>query len=143
MRQLPWTLALVCLLSTAPACQRRPVGPSDGPAAQAAGPIRGTISAAAALKVEPGNVLYVIARAGNGPPAGVKRIENPVFPLPFALGPEDSIVPGVPFTGPFTIKARLSRTGEAMPQPGDVEGAFPDPVQPGQNDVNIVLGQVH
>ncbi len=142
------TLPLVCLLSVTTGCEKKSGG-SDPAATEPAGAtatsavLEGTIRLSESLKVEQGNVLYVIARKGTeGPPAAVQRIENPVFPLAYSLGAKDSMVPGVPFGGPLAVKARLSRSGDAMPQPGDVEGFYPDPVAPGAKGVDIVLAQV-
>ena len=70
-----------------------------------------TISAAAALKVEPGNVLYVIARAGNGPPAGVKRSCNCVILSSARLG---SAVPLSPLPAIGSIRhANSDRNAQA------------------------------
>ena len=46
--------------------------------------------------------LFIIARpAGStkGPPLAVKKIDRPVFPLSYSLGPENVMMQGVPFSG--------------------------------------------
>lgn len=108
------------------------------------------------IKVGPGlaaqlkrtDVLYVIARAQqSGPPSAVKRIERPSFPLKYAIGPEDAMVPGMAggFEGGsnLTVTARLSRSGNAMPASGDLEGTFKgNPAHPGDNGVDVVIDRV-
>ena len=84
----------------------------------------------------------IARKSEGGPPAAVKRIADPKFPLAFELGPQDSMVPGIEFTGPLSLKARLSRSGDAMPRAGDIEGFHPDPVEPGQSGIEILLAQV-
>lgn len=69
-------------------------------------------------------VLFVFARAHgvkSGPPAAVLRIPNPKFPVQFTLGPENAMMPGIPFEGPFDLTARLSPTGDAMEKSKAVE----------------------
>ncbi len=70
-------------------------------------------------------VLFLFARARGverGPPLAVQRIAPVKFPFEFALGQQDAMMPGTLFEGKVTIIARLSMTGTAMPNPGDVEG---------------------
>lgn len=130
------TLALVLFVQ---GCEK----PAEPATPANTSPIRGTITLSQAAQSEPGNILYIIARSsGMGPPVAVKRIPNPAFPLVYSLGPEDSMVPGIPFQGPFSIKARLSRTGDAMPKPGDLEGVYAQAVNPGTENVDIHLAQI-
>ncbi len=76
---------------------------------------------AAKLAAGPGDVLYLIAKQGPTTLA-VRRIDKPVFPLEFELTGADAMVSGVPFVGPVDLVARLSRTGDAIPAKGDLEG---------------------
>ena len=48
---------------------------------------------------------------------------------------------GVPFDGPFDLTARISRSGDAMPQPGDLEGTAKN-VAAGAPGVAIVVEHV-
>jgi hypothetical protein len=58
----------------------------------------------------------------------VQRYENVKLPLDFKLGPENVMVQGTPFTGPFVIQARLDRDGDAMSKgPDDL---YAQPTQP-------------
>jgi cytochrome c-type biogenesis protein CcmH len=94
-------------------------------AAPQAAQLTGTVRIAPALKskISPEAVLYVIARQTvTGPPVAVKRITQPFkFPVHFSVGPEDSMMGGTKLEGQFSLSARISQNGSAMPQPGDLQ----------------------
>jgi hypothetical protein len=97
-----------------------PIGAGTG-AASSQGSVAGTVVLAAKLSAGPGEVLYLIAKKGATTLA-VRRIDKPVFPLEFELSGADAMVSGVPFEGPVDLVARLSRSGDAIPAKGDLEG---------------------
>lgn len=110
------------------------------------GKISGVINVSPELssKLKDTDVLYIIVRSQQmGPPTAVKRFTNPKFPLQYVVGPEDSMMPGANgFANgdPLTVAARLSRTGNAMPATGDLEGVFKEnPVKPGKGGVDITI----
>jgi cytochrome c-type biogenesis protein CcmH len=86
-------------------------------------------------------VLFIIARKeGMRPPLAVKRVENPSFPLTFSLGPDDRMIDTIPFEGSLEISVRLDGDGNAMSrEPGDLQSAASKPVEPGAEDVELVL----
>jgi len=101
-----------------------PIGPgaAAGTAAdRAQASVAGTVLLSAKLSAGPGDVLYLIAKKGPTTLA-VRRIDKPAFPLDFELSGADAMVSGVPFEGPVDLVARLSRTGDAIPAKGDLEG---------------------
>lgn len=114
---------------------------SPGQVTPAVPVIAGTVRLAPTLGGDrAGGTLFVIARKGNGAPLAVKRIPNPVFPVAFALGPEDRMIGDRPFSGEVTLVARLKRDGTAGPPgPGDLEGAAGRPVVVGQRGIEITL----
>ena len=83
--------------------------------------VAGTARLSPKLSAGPGDVLYVIAKKGTTTLA-VQRIEKPAFPLAFELSAADAMVSGVAFEGPVDLVARLSRSGDAIPSKGDLEG---------------------
>ncbi|HLC21205.1 MAG TPA: FixH family protein [Candidatus Methylomirabilis sp.] len=105
--------------------------------------LAGTVRIAPALggKVGRGDVLFVIARKGPGPPLAVKRIANPTFPVSFRLGAEDMPMGGGQFEGEVSVTARVKKGGGAGPaQRGDLEGAYPgNPVKIGGSPIEIVI----
>jgi len=51
-------------------------------------------------------------------PQAVLVVENPVYPYAFVISPRNTMIPSEPaksFSGKYSIKARHSVTGEAMP----------------------------
>ena len=44
------------------------------------------------------------------------------FPHSFQISAADQMMEGTAFTGPFDVTARISRTGDAIPGKGDLEG---------------------
>jgi len=98
--------------------------PGSESAASAASPATAPVSGPsvhmtltlAGAKPSPNAVLFIIARASGetaGPPAAVKRIGNPTFPLELDLSAADSMM-GQPLPASVTIEARLDSDGDAM-----------------------------
>ena len=113
-----------------------------------ANPISGLISLdkSAEKEIKSGGTLFIFAKnaggkAGDGQmPVAVQRIADPKFPVKFELGPENAMVPGTPFVGPFTVYARYSQVGNATDKSGP-EGATPagKKIKPGDKDLKIEL----
>ena len=97
-----------------------PIG-EPAPGAKPAGSIAGTIALSPALKVGPSDVLYVMAKNGTATLA-VRRVDKPSFPFAFEISGGDAMMAGGPFAGPVDVVARVSRTGDAIPAKGDLEG---------------------
>ena len=97
-----------------------PVG-EPAPGTSSAGTIAGTISLSPKLKTSPSDVLYVMAKKGTATLA-VRRVEKPSFPFEFEISGGDAMMGGGSFEGPVDVVARLSRTGDAIPAKGDLEG---------------------
>ncbi len=89
--------------------------------------------------------LFIVARSPSGPrvPFAVLRIDNPSLPIDFQL--DDSLAMDssrrLSSAGQVIIEARLSATGNAIRQPGDLFGESPV-IQPGQRGVQLRIGQV-
>jgi cytochrome c-type biogenesis protein CcmH len=68
--------------------------------------------------VPPGAVLFIVARNPDmpGPPLGVRRIGNPVFPVNLTLSDQDSMVAQNPVSSAANIQllARLSMSGNVV-----------------------------
>jgi len=79
-----------------------------------------------AAQANPGDDVFVLARAVDGPPMPLAVVRRTVAELPFTLTLDDSMamVPGVTL-GAFPhieIVARVSRSGSAQAAAGDLEG---------------------
>ncbi len=97
-----------------------PIG-EPAPGARSAGTIAGTIALSPKLKANPSDVLYVMAKKGAATLA-VRRVEKPSFPFDFEISGGDAMMAGGSFDGSVDVVARLSRTGDAIPAKGDLEG---------------------
>ena len=122
-----------------------PGGSSGGAAATS--PIRGRIEIAPELRkdVQPGSVLFLIARSGAssaGPPLAVRRFATPRFPLEFEIGQENVMIPSMRFEGAIALTARLDSDGNALTRlPGDLSGALATPLSPGAEGALLTLDQ--
>jgi cytochrome c-type biogenesis protein CcmH len=138
------------ILAEMPQSGQKPRQQSDrpAPAASASQQITGKISIDPKLKgnVDSQATLFIIARAdaAKGPPLAVKKIERPVFPFSYSLGPENVMMQGMPFTGRVTITARLDKDGNPTTrQPGDLTGDYKkNPAAVGSKNIDIVLDQI-
>ena len=116
----------------------------------AAGPallrVRVDISPALQAKLAPADVLFVLARRPGGPPMpiAVKRLPAQHFPLTVSLADSDGPMPTSRLSQQKTVEvlARVSKSGDALPQPGDFE-AQAKSVDVGTGaSVSVVIDQV-
>ena len=106
--------------------------------------IRGTVTLAPSLagKGSPNDTLFVFARETSGPPMPVAIVRATKKDLPFTFQLDDSTSPmpsrKLSGAGPVVIVARLSKSGQAMPQSGDLEGTS-QPIQSGLDGISVVI----
>src|SRR6185295_1556316 len=106
--------------------------------------ISGTVTMAPNLagKGAATDTLFVFAREMNGPPMPVAIVRATKKDLPFTFQLDDSTSPmpsrKLSSAGPVVIVARLSKSGQAMPQNGDLEG-MSQPVQSGVDGLTVVI----
>jgi cytochrome c-type biogenesis protein CcmH len=106
--------------------------------------IRGTVTMAPSLagKGSPTDTLFVFAREMNGPPMPVSIVRASRKDLPFTFQLDDSTSPmpsrKLSSAGPVVVVARLSKSGQAMPQSGDLEGTS-QPIQSGGEGIAVVI----
>ena len=89
--------------------------------AKSVGTIAGTITLSPKLKVGPADVLYIMAKKGPATLA-VQRVDKPSFPFASEISSGDAMMGGGAFEGAVDVVARVSRTGDAIPSKGDLEG---------------------
>ena len=99
-------------------------------------------------KLAAGDTLFVFARAKEGPrmPLAVMRVTAPSasgFPLPFELNDAMAMAPGMNLSKfpEVVIEARISKSGNAQLQPGDLAGMTPV-VKTGATGVLVMIGKV-
>ena len=111
----------------------------------AAGTVSGQVSLAPALaaQVRPDDVLFVIARPNDGSRAPVAVLRKRVADLPFSFTLDDSMamVPErtVSKSDKVVLVARISRSGQPMPQPGDLSSEPSEAVAPGAKGIRLVI----
>jgi cytochrome c-type biogenesis protein CcmH len=113
--------------------------------------LQGTVELSAALlaRAQPGDTLFVVARAldpqgrPSGPPVALLTARAADLPLAFALDDSMAMVPTARLSGTerVAIVARLSRTGEATPRTGDLQGAS-QAVAPDARGVRVLIDSV-
>src|SRR5262249_8893236 len=123
-------------------------GRSSAPPPAAAGAsIGGSISIApqVASKIDGSETLFVFAREEGGPrmPLAVLKASARQLPLVFALDDSMAMTPAgrISQARSVRVEARISRSGSATPQPGDLTGTSAV-VKPGTRDVKIVVDRV-
>ena len=90
--------------------------------------VRGQITIAPELqaRLAAGDTLFVFARPVQGPrmPLAVLRVAATAGPVPFALDDSLAMAPELRLSmhEQVVVEARISRTGQAMPQSGDLQG---------------------
>jgi cytochrome c-type biogenesis protein CcmH len=98
-----------------------------------------------ASRVSGGETLFIFARSEGGPrvPLAVVRATASELPMKFALDDSQAMAPGVNLSSAQSVRieARVSRSGNAAPQPGDLAGTSAV-VKPGARDVKIVIDKV-
>jgi len=109
--------------------------------------VSGSVAIAPAIagKLSGGETVFILARAQGGPrtPLAVIRAVARELPMKFALDDTQAMAPGVNISSASAvlIEARVSRTGNVIPQSGDLVGTSA-PVKPGARDVKIVVDKV-
>jgi len=97
--------------------------------AGAAVKLAGTVSLSPKLKgkAAPDDIVFIFARAAEGPrvPLAVLRKQVRDLPLSFSLDDSMAMAPGMNLSGfaRVVVGARISKSGGAAPQPGDLQGA--------------------
>jgi cytochrome c-type biogenesis protein CcmH len=129
--------------------QRAPAAPA-APAANAAAAgatVEGSVTLADAVKagMAPGSVLFIYARPADGSrmPLAILRQEAGSFPVRFKLDDSLAMAPQAKLSlhSQVMLVARISKSGNATPQPGDITGSL-GPVKVGTRDLKLVIDEV-
>ena len=114
---------------------------SPGPSEKS---LQGTVSLSPRLKdkVSPEDTVFIYARAAEGPPMplALQRLRVRDLPAKFALTDAMAMSPGMNLSAHprVVITARISKSGQATPQPGDLTGAS-KPVANDASGVAVVI----
>ena len=109
--------------------EARAKGGAEAKPAASAAKLAGTVSLSPRLKgrAAPEDTVFIFARAIEGPrvPLAVMRVKVRDLPASFALDDSMAMAPGTRLSGfaRVVVGARISKTGTATPQPGDLQGS--------------------
>lgn len=117
--------------------------------ANEAGPVRitGRVSLAPALaaSAQPTDTVFIFARAAEGPRMPLAILKRTVAELPITFALDDSMAmsPEMKLSKfpRVIVGARVSRSGNAMPQPGDLHGESP-PKGTHEKNLELVIDTV-
>jgi cytochrome c-type biogenesis protein CcmH len=124
-----------------------PAIPAPQVGAAASGSIAGRVdlNPSLASRVALNDTVFIFARAAEGPrmPLAVLRIPAKELPRDFSLDDSMSMAPGVKLSAAASVivEARISKSGNALPQPGDLFGRSAA-MKPGTRGVRITIDQV-
>ena len=100
------------------------------------------LSPALAAKASQGDTVFVFARAAEGPraPLAVMRVKVSELPLTFSLDDSQAMSPELRISkfAKIRVEARISKSGNALPQSGDLQGAS-EIVSSGTRDLRVVI----
>jgi len=134
-------------VATAPPIAPGAVSPHATPGA-AVGPAltgRVELDPKLAARVAPDDTVFVLARAAEGPrmPLAVQKFRAAELPRAFRLDDSMAMAPGMTVSSrpSVVVEARVSKSGNAITQPGDVRGTTAA-VAPGTGYLRVVIGEV-
>ncbi|KAF0165969.1 MAG: cytochrome c-type bioproteinis protein CcmH [Rhodocyclaceae bacterium] len=126
----------------------RAAGSKDKAAAKATGKsVSGRVELSPALKAKanPDDVVFIFARAVDGPrmPLAALRARAADLPLDFVLDDSQAVMPtaNISSAEQVRVEVRISKTGQATPGKGDLTGKSAA-VKPGAKGLRIVIDQV-
>lgn len=101
-----------------------------------------TLSPTFARAAAPEDTVFIVARAAQGPKFPLAIIRKQVKDLPFKFSLDDSMAmsPEMKMSNfaDIVVGARVTKSGDATPQSGDLEGAS-TPVKLGANGIAVVI----
>jgi cytochrome c-type biogenesis protein CcmH len=109
--------------------------------------VSGRVELSPALKdkAKPDDVVFIFARAVDGPrmPLAAQRARVADLPLDFVLDDSQALMPEATISSAqqLRVEVRVSKTGKATPGKGDLTGKSAA-VKPGANGLRIVIDQV-
>ena len=115
----------------------------SGAAASVSGTV--TLSPALLAKASPQDTVFIFARPATGArmPLAAQRVQVKDLPYRFTLDDSKSMSPATPLSSSaqVVLGARISKSGDAIPQPGDLSGQV-GPVALGTQGIALEINEV-
>lgn len=130
--------------AAAPVAESTPAAPVANTSGKV---VSGQINLAAELKanIAKGDTLFVFARAAEGPkmPLAIIKIPVPEWPYKFSLNDAMAMTPAMSLSSfsSVVIEARISKSGDAKLQPGDLLGVS-EALKPSAANVGVTINKV-
>jgi cytochrome c-type biogenesis protein CcmH len=135
------------VLAQAPQAPAPTAKPMQGKTAPGAERIAGRVSLDPSLasQVSPQDTVFIYANAADGPRMPLAIVRTTVDKLPYDFVLDDSMAMNpqmkLSHISAVMVRARISRSGNAMAQPGDL-GVSAGPIKPGSKEkLNLVIAQ--
>jgi len=118
--------------------------PAEPVKAAGAAQVKGVVKIAPGLaaKVGPDDTLFIFARAEKGPrmPLAILRLRGRDLPAQFTLDDSMAMSPAAKLSNQarVVVGARISKTANATPSPGDLQGLSP-PVKVGTKGITVTI----
>lgn len=150
-QKLGGTIAMVDVPGTAPAATPAtvappPAAPADSSTDAPRLTVRVTLDPKLADKLDPQATLFVFARAANGPPMplSIQRIPASRLPITVTLDESMGMIADVKLSmfPQVVIGARISKSGNAMAQPGDLQTLSPPVDVMWRDPIDLVIDSV-
>ena len=140
----PPVAALPAIMPAAPEAAAPDAAANGG---QVSGQVSGQVKLASTLaaKVSAGDTVFIFARAEKGPrmPLAILQLKAGDLPTRFSLDDSNAMAPGMKLSAfpAVMLVARISKSGNASAQSGDLEGSV-GPLKPGTQDIQISIDRV-
>jgi len=135
--------ATTATAATEPVTEQSATPAAVGTGARVTG--RVSLSPQLAAKAAPGDIVFIFARAAEGPrmPLAIQRKTVADLPIDFTLDDSMAMSPAMKLSNfpRVVVGARISKSGNAMPSPGDLSGQLSD-VKVGAEGLQIVIDSV-
>jgi len=116
------------------------------PVASSSAKLTVKVSLAPSIKANPDDTVFIFARAASGPRMPLAIVRKQVRDLPLTVTLDDSMAMAPQMTlskfDKVVVGARVSKTGTALPQSGDIQGLSPTIESTRKQPVSIEINSV-
>lgn len=108
--------------------------------------VKVSLASSIEASVKPDETVFIFARAASGPRMPLAIVRKQVRDLPLTVTLDDSMAMSPQMTlskfDKVIVGARVSKTGQALPQSGDIQGVSPTIQSTRKDPVSVVINSV-